>query len=94
MIIIGNKDILCTDNNWKVLWEYCETHGGYKPFKRSPLKPTEIKKLISDYKADTDNDNNDALNTKISVTVKLGANKKEELSNVLVREMEKKLKLT
>lgn len=94
MIIIGNKDILCTNNNWKVLWEYCKTHGGCIPFERSPLKPYEIAELISDYKANTNNDK-DALNaTKISVTVELGKNKKEELSNVLVREMEKKLKLT
>jgi len=91
MIIIGNKDILCTNNNWKVLWEYCKTHGGCIPFERSPLKPYEIAELISDYKANTDNDK-DA--TKIFVTVELGKNKKEELSNVLVREMEKKLKLT
>lgn len=94
MIIIGNKDILCTNDNWKVLWEYCKEHGGYVPFEQSPLKPIEIAKLISDYKADTNNDNKDALNaTKISVTVNLGRNKKEELSNVLVREIEKKLTL-
>ncbi|XP_029676373.1 helicase MOV-10-like [Formica exsecta] len=95
MIIIGNPDILCTNDNWKVLWEYCEKHGACIPFKQSPLKPNEIAKLISDYKADANNDDSNVLNTtKISVTVDLGKNKKEELSNVLVRAMEKKLTLT
>ncbi|XP_072767482.1 putative helicase mov-10-B.1 isoform X2 [Anoplolepis gracilipes] len=92
MIIIGNPNILCTNENWKALWDYCEEHGGCIPFKRSPLKPDEIAKLITDYEADANNDNN-AFNTKISVTVELGKNEKEELTNVLVRAMEKKLTL-
>ncbi|CAL1684703.1 unnamed protein product [Lasius platythorax] len=95
MIIIGNPKILSINEHWKVLWEYCKKQGGYIPFKRSPLKPNEIAKLMSDYEANANNDDSNALNaTKISVTVELGENKKEELSNVLVREMEKKLTLT
>lgn len=95
MIIIGNPKILSTNEHWKVLWEYCIKQGGYIPFKRSPLKPNEIAKLMSDYEANANNDDSNALNaTKISVTVELGKNKKKELSNVLVREMEKKLTLT
>ncbi|XP_050460328.1 putative helicase MOV-10 isoform X1 [Cataglyphis hispanica] len=95
MIIVGNPNILCTNDNWKVLWEYCKKHGACIPFKRSPLKPNKIAKLISDYEADMNTDDNNVLNaTKISVTVELGKNKKEELSNVLVRAMEKKLTLT
>lgn len=94
MIIIGNPNILCTNKHWKALWKYCQEHGGCIPFKQCPLKSDEIAKLISDYEADANNDNSNTNQTKISVTVELGKNKKEELSNVLVRAMDKKLTLT
>ncbi|XP_029161230.1 putative helicase mov-10-B.1 [Nylanderia fulva] len=75
MIIIGNSNILCTNKHWKALWEYCKEHNGCIPFNKSPLKSDVIAKLKSDYETN-ENNNRNTNETKISVTVKLGKNKK------------------
>ncbi|KYN14070.1 Putative helicase MOV-10 [Trachymyrmex cornetzi] len=56
-IIIGNPNILCKDEHWKLLWDYCKEHNGYVPFKRLPLKKnSNVVKLINNLQAYSRND--------------------------------------
>jgi len=90
MIIIGNPNILCTNEHWKVLCEYCKKHKGYVPFEQMPLKEDIIAKLEGKKpsKANSCNDSDTSNTTKLYA--KLGKEERETkiLVDVLVSKME------
>lgn len=53
MIIISNPNIICTDQYWNTLWEYCKKNGGCIPFEKCPLSPLMIAKLQKNYQANS-----------------------------------------
>jgi len=88
-IIIGNPNILCKNEHWKLLWDYCKEHNGYIPFKRLPLKKNcKIAKLMGNLQTDSCNDSGTSNATNLIVTEEKEKRKTEALFDVLVRKME------
>ncbi|XP_012063839.1 PREDICTED: putative helicase MOV-10 [Atta cephalotes] len=86
-IIIGNPNILCKNEHWKLLWDYCKEHNGYIPFKQLPLKKNcKIAKLMGNLQTYSCNDS--GTSTNLIVTEQKEKRKTEALFDVLVRKME------
>lgn len=85
-IIIGDPNILCKDERWKLLWDYCKEHNGYVPFQRLPLKKNREIKLMNNLYTYLCNDSDTSNAT--NLIEKKGKRKTEVLFDVLVRKME------
>ncbi|KYN40403.1 Putative helicase MOV-10 [Trachymyrmex septentrionalis] len=88
-IIIGNPNVLCKSEHWKLLWNYCKEHNGYIPFKRLPLKTNcELAKLMGNLQIYSCNDSGISNTTNLTVTKEKEKRKTEALFDVLVSKME------
>lgn len=57
MIIIGNPDIICTNEHWAVLWKYCKKHNACIPSEQLPLNKDIIATFENNSKVKLCDDN-------------------------------------